>query len=125
MDDIARTAAEDCVKFVLARDAEAGFPAIFEARKAIAKVPAPGPLANVAGNCACITNLGSADGSRRVGEHFVAATNDRVLTHGRECREAADPHLSTLLRDLVERRYGLQVHQNIRLNQALLHHAKE
>src|SRR5207244_5766898 len=57
MHDVARPAAEDRVELVLAGGGEALAAAVFEARKPVAVVPAPRPLADVAGQGGDVADL--------------------------------------------------------------------
>src|ERR1019366_5022127 len=57
MHDVARTSAKDRMKLVLARGRKTNVPAILEAREPVAKIPAPGPLANIARQRSGVANL--------------------------------------------------------------------
>ena len=57
MHDVAGAAAENGVKLVLARSRKTGVAAVLETRKAVAKIPAPGPLANIARQRSGVANL--------------------------------------------------------------------
>ena len=77
MDDVARAAAEDRVELVFAGEREAGVAAVLEARETVAEVPAPRPLADVAGERPDVADLRRRDALGRFGEHRVLRADER------------------------------------------------
>src|SRR5439155_12555212 len=77
MDDVARTAAKDGVELVFPAGRETGVAAILEARKSVAEVPAPRPLADVAGQRPDIPDLRCPDALRGFGQDGEALPDGR------------------------------------------------
>ena len=69
MDDVTGTAAEDRVELILAREREAPVPTGLVARKPVPVVPAPRPLAQVAGQCPDVADLRRGHTLGRVGQY--------------------------------------------------------
>src|SRR5262245_8629276 len=121
MDDIARTAAEDRVELVLADDREALIPAVLVALEAVPEVPAPWTLTHVAGDRADVANLRRRRAAGRLGEHGVIRPQAVMSTDRVERRLAPDANARCRLRDLVQVRHRLQIHDDVGLDDALLH----
>src|SRR5579864_8955309 len=125
MDDIAGAAAEDRVETVLAADGEACIAAILQARKSVAEIPAPGALANVAGQGANIANLRSRHCFGCFGQHRILTPNQRMAAQRVKRDEAADVHAACRRRHLVESFNGLQIYKHIRLDNKFFHHSQK
>src|SRR3954463_15743505 len=120
MDDIARPAPEDGVKLVFTGCRKAGGAAILETRKSIAEIPAPGPLADVAGERADISNLRSRHAFGRPRKHREIAANHGVPAERVQRYQTADGHAGSGLRDLIQLLDGLEVDDHIRRDDPLL-----
>src|SRR5204863_2052198 len=92
MHDVARTAAEDRVELILAGEREALIAAGLVARKSVAVVPAPRPLADIAGDRSDVANLRRRHAARRFGQHRVIATDDLIPAERVQCDLSADRH---------------------------------
>ena len=92
MHDETRAAAEDGVELVLAVDREAGVAAGFEAREAVAEIPAPRALAHVARERPGIADLRRRHAPGRFGQHGVFAADERMVAERVERDQAADLH---------------------------------
>jgi hypothetical protein len=121
MDDIAGTAAEDRVELVLAGEREALIPAVLVALEAVPEVPAPRTLTHVAGDRADVANLRRRRAAGGFGEHGVILPEDVVPADRVERRLAPDADACCRLRDLVQVRHRLQIHNDVGLDDALLH----
>src|SRR5579862_5007401 len=125
MHDVARAAAEDSMKLVLARSRKTDLAAVFQTRKAVAKIPAPGALANVARESAGVANLRRAHFLGGFRQHGVLFADALIAAQGIESDQAADLELPALNLNLIQPSDGLQIHQHVRRNQMLLHHPKQ
>src|ERR1700675_340869 len=96
MHDVTRSAAKNRVELVLARRREALVSAILQARKAVAVIPAPGPLANVTRQSAGIADLGRSDALGRFRQHGVLFADLRVVAKRIQRNQPADLHLAGL-----------------------------
>jgi hypothetical protein len=114
MHDETRAAAQNRVELILAGNGEALVAAGLVARKAVAVVPAPRTLVNVAGECADIAHLLRGHRFRGFGENCVVATDERVMAEGIERDEAADVDAGVRRRDLVEPFDRFQIDQHVR-----------
>ena len=121
MDDVAGTAAEDRVELVLAGEREALIPAVLVALEAVPEVPAPRTLTHVAGDGADVANLWRRRAAGALGEHGVILPEAVVPTDGVERRLAADDDARCRRRDLVQVCHRLQIHDDVGLDDALLH----
>jgi hypothetical protein len=90
MDDIARAAAEDGIELVLAGGREALVAAGLVARKAIAEVPAPRALADVARERADVPDLRRRHRGGRFSEHGKWSAQRLVTAERVEGDEAAE-----------------------------------
>src|SRR5579872_12737 len=125
MDDIAGAAAEDRMESVLAYDGKACIAAIFQARKSIAKIPAPRALANIAGKRADIANLRGCNCFGRFGQHRVLTSDQRMAAKRVKCDESADVHAAWRRRHLIEPLDRLQVYKHIRLDDKFFHQSEK
>src|SRR5262245_7675556 len=121
MGDIAGTSAEDRVELILADDREALIPAVLVALEAVPEVPAPWTLTHVAGDRADVANLRRRRAAGGLGEHGVILPESVVPTDRIERRLAADADARRRRRHLVQVRHRLQIHDDVGLNDALLH----
>ena len=102
MHDVAGAAAENSVKLILARSGETGVSAIFQTRKAVAKIPAPGPLADVARERSSVANLRRADLLGGFGQHRIFFANALIVAQSVERDQAADFDFAALVLYLIQ-----------------------
>src|SRR5262245_26695814 len=121
MDDIAGTAAEDRVELVLAGEREALIATVLVALEAVPEVPAPRALTHVAGDRADVANLRRRHGAGSLCEHRVILPEAVVATDRVEGRLAPDSNTRCRRRDLVQVRHRFQIHDDVGLDDALLH----
>src|SRR4051812_40272055 len=94
MNDVARAAAENRVEFVFAGDRKARRAAVLQALEAVAVVPAPRTLADVAGERRDISYLRRRNRFRRFSQHRELPADRLVPAERVERREAADRRLA-------------------------------
>src|SRR5260370_37983635 len=102
MEDVAWAAAEDRMELVLATYGKAHQTAILQAREAIAEVPTPWPLANVARERTDIADLRGRYRFGRFGQNGVLISNHRVAGESVQRDETPDVHAACPRHHLVE-----------------------
>src|SRR5215472_2739832 len=125
MNDVAGAAAEDGVELIFARDGEALVAARLVAREAVAKIPAPGTLADVAGERAEVADLGRGDGFSGLGEDGVIAADAWVAAEGVQGDLAADVETAARSRpSLILAFQGAEIDQDVGTRDAVLDEAE-
>src|SRR5260370_21630608 len=124
MHDVARPASEDGVELVLACGRKAVRAAVLETRKAIAVVPAPRALADVARQSPDVADLRCADAFCRRRQYSVTAADRRVVSKRIQGDQAADSYHPLFRRNAFEPANRLQVHHEVFLDHSLLEQAE-
>src|SRR5438132_394471 len=125
MDDVTWAAAEDRMELVLATCGKAHRTAILQAGEAIAEVPTPWPLANVARERTDIADLRGRYRFGRFGQNGVLISNHRMAGESVQRDETADVHAACPWNHLVEPLDGLQVDEHIRLDYEIFHQRQQ
>src|SRR6478609_9059071 len=102
MHDVTRSAAEDCMKAILAADREALCAARFVTGEAVAVVPAPGPLAHVAGERADVADLWRGDAAGGLAQHGMLLSDLWMMTERIKGHQPADGQAVAIGGDTVE-----------------------
>src|SRR5258708_1843060 len=109
VDDVAWPAPENRVKLVFTVGAVADVPAILQAWKTVAVIPAPRPLADVARERAGVADLRRANAVGSLREHRVLFSDQRIASEGGESDQATDRYPVLVRCNAIQARNGLQV----------------